>query len=810
MQPMPGYGPMAPRLMPQPQQPNPQQAVAPVPGNDPATQSLISAMGLTPDQFKALQSQVPPEALNQAMQLMRDPQFMKQMAEIDQLAREGKISPEQLNQMMMGMAGMPGMQPMAGMPMMMPPGMSDFKPSNLIKTGILATVMGLGSSWAINKFMETDMLTTSKGSAMEQFLRWLEQQKPIQNMNDTWNKNLAKPDAPNKPFSTWKRLDVQFKPDEIRENYYRTYFGDKGHYITRTGNFQRKHIRPFFRTLEKNLPKSLTNAVSNGIPQNVRDFIMGNSKDLKTLLRQHPNVLSHIQGARHYWEISQAFDSSPVHFLPERIQDLVRKETEGGFFRRSLINPIINLVPQGIRQQVSQMLPKGVVEYFRGNGSQMTLQQLDKLAQKEMLLDRLRFLAKTGGKVPDNLAQQLDAFLSQYVKDAKHVSDQYSHNLKALLNSSGKQGNEALKKSLAKALGLSENASASAIRDAMKKEINYKPVWEHLKHSGQKLVGRLDDLKLDEANASKVTLGQVNRHFRKHHIINKMQQNGVAGKLRGLLAGFTKRASFIERNYTELLTNEHQFMNYLRSRKIGPVGRFVARFFHTLRRIFNGDVSKMAAKNGSPMLNRLVVSLGIFGFGFLGFFRSPKESRWASLFENLSAGIGGYLGFQIGQNFISDLGLLIRNPIVGRIMNKRMLGFLPTVGGFLSELLIPGLVVGGLFSTVGRKISHAIFGNPTKIENKLKYEADKKKLESQPVSTQSGLFNQLRKGNTQFPGVVPHVKPFYPDLTPLTLQNVGLAPADIARNELAIASDQSAEHAAEHLGQDNVWQFGRE
>jgi len=250
--------------------------------------------------------------------------------------------------------------------------------------------------------------------------------------------------------------------------------------------------------------------------------------------------------------------------------------------------------------------------------------------------------------------------------------------------------------------------------------------------------------------------------------------------------------------------SEHFLMDALRKRQVGPLGRFVGRFIHGLQQVFSGQavMERMGAAGATATTaavtrgfwGQVSTTLGrLPGIAFMGYFifnpvvqfylnkNTPKESRRARLAQEFFESVAGMMGFFTAPAIFAKTGLLYRHfPAAAKFLDKPFLWKFSRKGTLL--MFIAPL----LFAGIAKRISNVLFGNPNKIEARLKA-----KTEAHPLAARQGLFQQLSQpGNTQLPlvpGITPDTQPFVEDKIPFHL-----SPATIAQSPFEKTSPKHA------------------
>ncbi len=702
--------------------------------------------GMTQEQLAALQSQLTPEMIQQASLLLQDPKVREQMEKLQALAASGQLTPEMMSQLMPGMMGG-----------MLPDGMN---PKQLAITGILAVLMGWGVGKAVDNFVHGPNYHAK--SLFERFLRGM-QSLP----GASWlNRQLQLPSSTKGPAleNLGQRLQGAISGDAMVKNYLETHIGPRGH---------------FYGDLAKmRLPKELLTRLSN------------NTHNLA--------------------QLKQIIEPSAVHFLPQSLRDIASQELHGGFFNRNLVQPLGRLfkaiLPTSWYEGAKRILP------WAQPVKTSTLEQLQRLIDKENLLSVMQ-KAVTKKQVTPQVVELIKAALEQPIKGrSRHAGDLFAANLTKILQN---KDYAPVAKAIRKALGLTQKVSYDTIRAALVKESKSPLVWEAIHKASQGLVSQVglagQASKAGFKLSGATTLSALEGHIQKSHILRSSARKGLASRLQGYLGGLVKRVNYLEKYHKPVVEAEHAIYDMLKKRGVGPVGRFFGKVGYFFQRIFEGASFKRfqnnAAAAGSPWFGRTIVSLFTFGTAISGYRKGKtQESKIARFFEGLSESLGGYMGFEVGRNYLPGLGLLTRNKWIAKFANAKFLGFLPwTYGGFLTEVVFTSLC-GFAVGYVCKKISNAIFGDPDVLE---KPPEPQKPAATNPAaaSLTGDRRETVNSAGTQNPSATSTGKGGYVT-TPgaLTPENMGLTPEQIAFNPLEVRNYLHGESMAQKaLHEQHMW-----
>jgi hypothetical protein len=433
----------------------------------------------------------------------------------------------------------------------------------------------------------------------------------------------------------------------------------------------------------------------------------------------------------------------------------------------------------------------------------VSLQQLDRLLDKQKFVKVLQEAAKDPiarrALKPGMLTEILLEIEKPAATVATHAGDLFAHNVERLL---GTSGSSALKSEIQKALGMAAGDTGYAgFQAALRTKSGYQGVVEFVGNAAKGIVRNLKP-------TGSTTLTQLEEHFGQYHMMSLLERRGLADKLKSLMNPFAKHVRYLGKNHIPVVEGEHALFRTLQAEGVGPVGRFFGKIGYYVHRIFEGNNIKRLGgglvTESSPLFGRLLVSLAIFGFAVSGYHKAPEKSKVARFFDYLASGMGGYLGFDVGRHLVHELGLFTRNAKFAAWSAKKMLGFLPwTYRGFMGEMIAPMIVAAGV-GFVAQKVSHMIFGDPDKIEQKAEFEADSKR----PIQSNRGLFQQFGNGTIpKIPGVVPGVETFAPnEEVVFTPQRMGeLTPERIAMSPVRARMDRAMESAMASGGLGNLF-----
>ncbi len=257
------------------------------------------------------------------------------------------------------------------------------------------------------------------------------------------------------------------------------------------------------------------------------------------------------------------------------------------------------------------------------------------------------------------------------------------------------------------------------------------------------------------------------------------QEAKILEKLRGL----HERIGGLKHHYRPSFEAQAQLTAKLASqasganKATGPIGRGIALFSQYIQRIFNGDTMSMGSGGASRFFGPVLAGGIIFGQSFTKAKNAqPGEKKKAFFHDFLGTGIGNFIGWELGRKWLNSSGVmhkvlgkgatlrpfdnkigrwmpifgekfgsLFGKGILSKIAGRGLGGFFAslTLGGLATELLAM-FAFGSAAQFVSEKISHLIFGKPSKesIEGKA--------ARKQPGQAPNGM-NPMQQGQPGIP-----------------------------------------------------------
>lgn len=695
-------------------------------------QPLPSVPQLTPEELTAaMQGQITPQMMQKAAQLMQDPQVRAQMAQLEAMFKKGQLSPEMMKQMLGGNLG----DPLS----LLPPELQGITLNHLLKTGAIASILGLGAGYGMDRLMNG--IQSAPNTLLERMLKRIESVSPVKKINDSLENRLKKIKSANPArYSRWLGMDgTYYSPAESLKHFYASYIGPQGHLSSKL-------------------------------------------RDLK--LPSH--LMARLNQSASRAELLQVLESSAVHFLPDSLQDIARSELHGG----------------KLGQLAKKALGKSAASSASYSQATSTLRQLDRLMDKNQFVKLLEEAASQNRLSPGSFQSILSQLESPVGKSGGHLGDRFVGNLTRLMQEPNQRP---LQSEIKRILGLKGNVGYEAIETALKKVSGRKALWQAVQESSRGLLaGELTP-------SPNMTLGQLESHFNRHHIMQRLNRTGTGQKLRSLLKGLLKWSTGVENHVKGALQEEHAFCKAMKARNIGPIGRSVGKALYYFQRLFSngsrfGGLGNLVSKSFSGRLfgfNRLIASMMIFGFAVSGFLRAEKDLRFPKFADTLASGLGGWWGYELGRSLVTQLGLLTRNRWIASLSLKRCLGFLPwTWGSVLGGFIIPA-VAASACGFLAQKAVHPFFGDPEWLK-KAKEQREQEKLfeadRNRPLKSQQGLFERYMGANPPGNAGVTQGIQQSPSLdeTSLSPESVGFTPMQIEQNRIADQQTQELNHLLSH------------
>lgn len=632
------------------------------PGGMPDPIAGLAKLGinLDPQQVAAIRSQMTPENMARAQAMMADPAIRAKMAQMMAMARNGQLSPEVMQQMMAsgGMAG--GIPPELGLES------APLSAGQLMQVGVLSGVLGLGSGWAISRFMNHIHNNTNPGW-LENGLKAIERLPGVAAISNRLSTAI---EGSTSPTNILRSLDAAVTREEVSRSFVQSFFGPNGHYMAGEAGVG----------VEATLRKAITTPMG------------GVTAD---------TVINHLRSATSPQHIQRVLKADPMHFLPETIQQAVKDEVgnlKPGFLTRMLRRVGILSTPP------LPTLTLGVVDNWH--------------AQHELIQAiEQRF---TSGTISQ----------SAYESATTALGKQFGKGFEARLASAlTADTSNALRQTIATSLNVPlasiQGQTAQQLINTVRTLPGRQAIWQQLNNSTQGLLTSA----LGATETS--TWGSVIKSVEQNHIATHLKDSNVFNQLYRRIRGFFNHASSLEHSTLPMVAERHALREALKNRGIGPVGRFFASLGYDLQRTLSGtryrSLGGRAIMDSSPALYRILGSLGMsfltFGFAVSSAYKAPKESRTARFFDSLATGLGGFMGFEMGQRLIAETGLMTRWGWFSRLCTKtipliNLTPWKPTWGGFIGTLVIPAVLGWGI-STLFQKPMNWIFGDPEKIEKKL-------------------------------------------------------------------------------------------
>lgn len=198
-------------------------------------------------------------------------------------------------------------------------------------------------------------------------------------------------------------------------------------------------------------------------------------------------------------------------------------------------------------------------------------------------------------------------------------------------------------------------------------------------------------------------LDPVKTRFFKTANIEKFSKGFHSG---GGLKGSLKNARQVALNANDMarVANvDRSFVTLAQTRNLGPVGKFIGKSSIFFKKNLTGTVG---------VINGLFAAITINSVA-----KAKKGEKFSTFMEDfLGTWIGSLGGFRLTENILKGFNSF-RNPQTGKIVGK---GIIPTVAKFVDKIPLKGFIVpmfgAMLISTILQKISHGLFGKPTRQE----------------------------------------------------------------------------------------------
>ena len=679
---------------------------------DPISGLQKLGINLDPQQVAAIRAQMTPENMARAQAMMANPAIRAKMAQMMTLARNGQLTPDMMQQMMAngGLAG--GMNPEMGLES------APLTPGQLMQVGIISGVLGLGSGWAISRFMNHIHNNTNPGW-LENGLKAIERLPGVAAISNHLSNAI---EGSTSPTNVLRSLDAAVTREEVSRSFVQSFFGPNGHYMAGEAGVG----------IEETLRRAVT--PTGGVTADT--------------------VLNHLRSATTPQHIHRVLDADPMHFLPESIQQAVKDEVgnlKPGRFTRFMRRLGIFSTPP------APTLSLGVVDNWH--------------AQHELIQAiEQRF---TSGTISQ----------SAYESATTALGKQFGRGFEArLANALAADTTNALRQTIATSLSVPvasiQTHTAEQLMTLVRNMPGRQAIWQQLNNNTNGLL----TASLGATETS--TWGAVARSFEQNHIATHLKDSNVFNQLFNRIRGFFNHASSMEHSTLPMVAERHALREALKNRGIGPVGRFFASLGYDLQRTLSGtryrSLGGRAIMDSSPALYRVLGSLGMsfltFGFAVSSAYKAPKESRTARFFDALATGLGGFMGFEMGQRLIAETGLMTRWGWFSRLCTRtipliNLTPWKPTWGGFIGTLVIPAILGWGI-STLFQKPMNWIFGNPEKIEKKLQAKklADLQKQQEADMAKQAKQAAQAAKQQPTavYPNQYPTQYPTNPGWMPNT------------------------------------------
>lgn len=229
------------------------------------------------------------------------------------------------------------------------------------------------------------------------------------------------------------------------------------------------------------------------------------------------------------------------------------------------------------------------------------------------------------------------------------------------------------------------------------------------------------------------------------------------------LKGAKERMNGLKGHFKPSYEAQARLTAQMAKNEVGPLGRTVALAGQYLQRIFNGDTMSMGNRGkgflSSAMMGPLLAGALIFGQSIKKARDSEDDQKVKIFFHDFfGSGIANFIGWEFGRKWLNSTGIAhkalgkfgtkrpfdnamgrwmpvfgekfgktVGNPIVKTFGQNWFTKGVRTVlgtglGGLMSRLTLGGLatelaamfVFGSAFQWVGEKVSHGIFGRPSK------------------------------------------------------------------------------------------------
>lgn len=261
--------------------------------------------------------------------------------------------------------------------------------------------------------------------------------------------------------------------------------------------------------------------------------------------------------------------------------------------------------------------------------------------------------------------------------------------------------------------------------EAVRKELGLLPLHDYFNHATRNEL--YQGLKKINLNAKPhETLLQLQHRLSRFHISNQLKGLSAWNTFETGMRGFLRRLSVFENQYIPLAFAEHNLRQRMASMNIGPVGQLLGKALFYLDRSIGGTsfqrwgISMLKETSWTRYGRLFLPSLLIFGLGVPLVSNAPKEVRLAKFTDGIAAAFGGWYGFTLTQNLMSQFMVLERSKFLGRLAAKKLpiIPFGLTYGSVIQGFLAP-VIIGGLFAKFIQKPVNFFFGDPTKMEQKL-------------------------------------------------------------------------------------------